>query len=226
MFTRTCCLLLPILPGLILAQSTAGTVVSQRDPSAVSALNAAISALGTTPPADSLAQATVQLADGSSASLTIKTLGNNSTAEDLVTSKDEERSIYVAGESNLLRGASVESRSAELAASSRSSIFVLPELAAAIGDSDITLQYVGQEGSNLHIRLWNTFSSRPRLARLSPFTRRDIWFDATTGLPSKIAFEHRPAEGAVPAIAVELDFSSSDLAHARQSVRWKSSACR
>jgi len=192
------------------AQVSTGTPPAsvQRDPTASSTVAAAIAAFGSTPPTDSVAQATVQLANGDSATLVIRGFGLRSNSEDLVDSNGEQKSIFVDGESNLRQGNAVESRTLERSASSSSCVFLLPELVVALNNPDVALEYVGQEGTTSHVRLRNTFASRPTLSRLAPFTRKDIWFDSATGLPTKIVFEHRQAEGAVPSIAVEVDFSN------------------
>src|SRR5262249_2721864 len=72
-------------------------------------------------------------------------------------------------------------------------------------------EYVGLETVNAlscqHIRTWNTYASQPDLQYLSSFTVRDIWIDAKSALPTKIAYSVRTGSGATPAMAVEIKFS-------------------
>jgi hypothetical protein len=185
-----------------------GSVVIQRDPKAISALNAALLGFGPKLPVDSVAQASIILANGDSGTLTIKTLGRDSHSEDVITNNGEEVSIYVAGESNRRHNQNVDSQPLEAATSDASCIFPLPELFTAANNSDEALQYIGLEDTSFHLRFWNTFSSLPRLVQLAPFTRRDLWIDSSTGLPSKLTFDQRSAQGAVPSTAIEFDFSN------------------
>ena len=99
----------------------------------------------------------------------------------------------------------------ELAASSRTPNFPLALLAAALNNPDYSFEYLGLEtldGTSVHhIRLWNTYSSEPRLSHLAEFSIRDLWIAVATGLPHRIAYDEREARGAVPRIAVAASFS-------------------
>ena len=51
------------------------------------------------------------------------------------------------------------------------------------------------------------YASQPDQQFLAAFTVRDIWIDAKTNLPAKIAYSLRAGSGAVPSMAVEVTFS-------------------
>jgi hypothetical protein len=103
--------------------------------------------------------------------------------------------------------------SLQLAASEQSAIIPLPLLAALDSDAETTGMVVGHEniaGSDtVHIQVWKSFSSQPRLKNLQPFSKKDVWIDATTGLVKRVSFDRREGSGAVP--AVRIDFYYSDF---------------
>lgn len=186
-----------------------------RDPQAASILTRAVTAMGGAPPADSVATGTVTIVAGSTTEngdIRIITRGADQSAEQIHLSGETDSVIYSRGQANeVVRGATKVS-SLELAASSASPDFPLPILAAALNDADVSVQYVGQEtldtAATLHIRFWNTYASKRGMEVLSEFTTKDLWVDATSGLPRKLAFERREGRGAAQHIRIEVSYSN------------------
>jgi hypothetical protein len=186
-----------------------------RDPQAVSILTQAITAMGGAPPTDSVATGTVTIVAGSTTengTIRILTRASDQSAEHIQFGGEAHAVIYSRGLANeVVRGATKAS-SLELAASSHSPDFPLPLLAAALNDADVSVQYVGQETvdntATQHIRFWNTYASKRGMEVLSEFTTKDLWVDATTGLPRKLAYERREGRRAVPHIRIEVAYSN------------------
>ncbi|PYU46190.1 MAG: hypothetical protein DMG54_04045 [Acidobacteria bacterium] len=197
---------------LISQQSTA---TPQRDPQALAVLKQTVTAMGSSVPGDSTATGTVTITAGSDTEVgTIKILtrGSRQTLEQIATASGTTQAVYsngVANDSN--HTATKTNYSLELAASSQGALFPLPLLSAILSSADSALQYIGQENIDgagcHHLRTWNTYSSQPDLQYLSSFSYREIWINASTGLPVKIAYSMRAASGAEPSIAVEISYS-------------------
>ena len=56
-----------------------------------------------------------------------------------------------------------------------------------------------------HVQVWNTYASQPNLQFLSPFSYREIWIDAKTGLP---LYSIREGTRAMPSTAAETVYSN------------------
>jgi hypothetical protein len=179
-----------------------------RDVNALAALTAAISASGAPAPLDSVIQSNVQFANGDSATLTSKTLGRDFRLENLITTDSEQTTVRVAGEAQRRRTTAVDTETAELSASEDAGVFLLPLLISVVNNKDFALRFVGQEGNLLHIQFWNTYASVPSMMHLANFTKKDLWLDVASGLPSKLSFVRKDGDGAVPSVAVEFDFSN------------------
>ncbi len=195
--------------------SQQSTTVPQRDPQAVAGLKQAVTVMGGSVPGDSTATGTVTITAGSDTEVgTIKILtrGSSQTLEQITTASGTTQTVYsnaVANDSNHI--ATKTKYSLELAASSQSALFPLPLLSAILSSSDSAFQYIGLENIDgagcHHLRVWNTYSSQPDLQYLSLFSYREIWINAATGLPAKIAYSMRAASGAEPSTAVEISYS-------------------
>lgn len=187
-----------------------------RDPKAISIIQSAVNAMGGANPNDSSASGTVTITAGSetdSGTITILTRGSTQSVEQIATGNGTQKTVYsngLANDSNHI--AAKNSYSLELAASSQSTVFPLPMLSAILSSPDSALLYVGLENINdvacNHVQVWNTYASQPDLQFLSPFTYREIWIDAKTGLPMKIAYSIRDGSGAVPSTAAETVYSN------------------
>jgi hypothetical protein len=206
-----------LIPASLSAQQPASTSVGRptNDPQAVSILRQALTAMGGAPPTDSVATGTVTIVAGSTTengTIRILTRASDQSAEHIQFGGEAHAVIFSRGQANeVVRGATKAS-SLELAASSHSPDFPLPLLAAALNDADVSVQYVGQETldttATQHIRFWNTYASKRGMEVLSEFTAKDLWVDATTGLPRKLAYERREGRGAVPHIRIEVSYSN------------------
>ncbi len=100
----------------------------------------------------------------------------------------------------------------ERAVNSQSVCFPLPFLAAALSNSDESIQYVALETlgqqSLQHVRIQNTFASQPNFQQFADFAKFDVWLDANTSLPQRISFIRRDGGGAAPRIPLDANFSS------------------
>jgi hypothetical protein len=196
-----------------LPQSTAGP---QRDPRASAALQAALAALGGNVPASSTASGTVELVAGGATetgSIQIETKGMGQTLEQLSFENGVAKAVYSNGAASDTHHAAVhEPFSMELAATSHSVLFPLPYLAAISSSVDFSLEFVGSETLNdvicQHIKVWDTYASRPSMQFLLPFSYRDIWFSSATNLPVKIAYNSRSGAGAVADTKIDVSYSS------------------
>lgn len=187
-----------------------------RDPKALSIIQSAVNAMGAANPSDSSASGTVTITAGSatdSGTITILTRGSAQSAEQIATGNGTQKTVYSNGLANdSSQMAAKNSYSLELAASSQSTAFPLPLLSVLLSSPDSALQYVGLENIGdvacHHIQVWNTYASQPDLQFLSPFSYREIWIDAKTGLPLKIAYSMRDGSGATPSTAAETVYSN------------------
>ncbi len=185
-----------------------------RDPQAVAVLQQSLRAMGGTVPADSVATGTVVVVAGSTTengTIRILTRGWDQSAEQLQLPSGNRAVVYSRGLANELHGATATSLQLELVATSQSPVFPFAILAGALTNPEVALQYVGLEtldGSPAHhIRFWNTFSSNPRFQELAEFSVKDLWIDAASGLPHKLAYDRRAGGGASPRIPAVVSFS-------------------
>jgi hypothetical protein len=214
---RTCTILLICfvlsLSFSLAAQQAASTV--QRDPQATSLLQSAIRAMGGNVPSDSSASGSVTIVAGSTTSsgtIQVLTRGTTQTSETLTLSTTQTAVIYSYGEAKEVSGTQSTNPPLELIVTDQCPDFPLPLVASLLNNSDEAFRYIAQETLNgasaQHIQVWNTFSSKPRLLKLASFSTMDIWFDASSGLPLKVAYSRRAGGGAVPSIPVEVFFSN------------------
>jgi hypothetical protein len=185
-----------------------------RDPQALNLLAQSVAIMGGKAPADSVASGTVELVEGSktsSGTIRVLTRGLDQSAEDVVTAEQERKLIYSKGLAVEAKEASAEVQSLESASTSQVATFPLVLLASFLNAPDAAFEYVGPEsldsGKAHHIRVWRSFSAQPKLAHLAKFSIRDVWLDATSLLPVKIAYVRRAARGAAPETSVEVFFA-------------------
>jgi hypothetical protein len=187
----------------------------QVDPQAVAIVRQAITALAKTPPTDSTASGIVTVVEGSttqSGTIQILTRGAAQTSE-TITLPDGQRSVvYSNGNAKEVSANGATAPPLERILTDQSPDFPLSLLLSIQNNSDEAYRYVGQEildgTSAQHVQVWNTFSSRPPMQKLASFSTRDIWFDALSGLPLKVAYSRRTGGGSAPAFPVEVSFSS------------------
>jgi hypothetical protein len=206
-----------LLPAFLTAQQSPSPTARavQRDPQAIAILQKAVATMASNAPADSSATGTVTIVEGSttqSGSIQILTRGKGQTSETITLPDTQRAVVYSNGDSIEITGAKPTKPPLELIVTDQCPDFPLPFLLAALSNSDETIHYVGPEtldgASVQHIQIWNSFASKPRLQKLAPFSTRDIWFDASSSLPLKIAYSRRAGGGAVPAFPVEVSLST------------------
>ncbi|MGC1684930.1 MAG: hypothetical protein WA734_04870, partial [Candidatus Acidiferrales bacterium] len=186
-----------------------------RNPTAVSLLQQSISAMGSPLPSDSVANGTAVLTAGSlteSGTVRILTLGTSQTLEQLVTPHVNRSVIFSNFQANVVTAGSVMTLPLEVVSTSQSVSFPLPFIAGVLSNSDIAIQYIGLEtlnGSSVqHVQIQDTFASQPNLQGLSALTLRDIWLDATSSLPVRIAWSSQVTEGPNVGISAATTFSN------------------
>ena len=194
-------------------QQTA-TVV-RRDLQAVAILQQSIAAMAQNVPSDSSATGTVTIVEGSSTdsgTTQILTRGADQTAETITLGSGQRAVIYSNGDAKEISGNQSTNPPLEIIVIDQCPDFPLPLVVSLLNNADEELRYIGQEvldrASVQHIQVSNSFASRPRLKKLAPFSVRDIWFDAKSGLPQKVAYSRRWGGGATPAIPIEVFFSN------------------
>lgn len=210
-------LLGPALAALLFSLSSGTTLKKQQtttqNPQAVSILQQAVNALGTSP-ADSTATGSVTITAGASATqgtVQILTKGLAETQVQLTFPTGVQTVTYANRQAATTIGSTTNTLPMELTLTSQSPEYPQPLLAAILNDPDSSLQYVGLETSGneslQHIRTSDSFASLPGLQSLSAFTTRDIWIDANSLLVQRISYTHRAAQG--PAgITVDVYFSN------------------
>lgn len=188
---------------------------AQRDPTAIALVQKSVAAMATTAPSDSSATGSITVVEGSttdSGSISIQTLGTSETSETINLSSGQRAVIYSYGEAKEINGTQSVNPMLELVVTDQCADFPLPLLQGALDNQDEAFQYVGQETLNgasvQHIKMWNTFLSKPRMQKLASLSARDMWLDATSSLPVKIAYIRQPGEGAVPSVRMEVFFSN------------------
>jgi hypothetical protein len=111
-----------------------------------------------------------------------------------------------------LSGATVAVLPLELVVTSQAADFPMALFAALLNDPDTSFQYVALESSNglslHHIQTWDSFASQPTLQDLATFSMRDIWIDASSGLPQRVSYVRRPAQGAVAGVTTDVFYSN------------------
>lgn len=141
----------------------------------------------------------------------IRMQGLDQASEELLLADGVRKAIY-----SRLRAATEDAegrktRSLEWAASTHAPLFPATVVAQGLTDPDFALEYMGFEKLGAadahHIRIWNTFSSNPKLKALAEFTEKHIWIDAASGLPVKLYGEERFAGGAVPRVPIEVQYA-------------------
>ncbi|MGH9554495.1 MAG: hypothetical protein ACRD2Y_01615 [Terriglobales bacterium] len=207
-------LLLPVFlqpPARAAAQESS---TASRDPQAVSVIAQGVQAMGGSPPSDSVAEGTVELVAGSkneAGRVRVRTRGLEQSAEQITTTDQDRELIYSGQRASEKQEGTAKRVSMERAASSQASCFPLVLLAAALNNPNAAFEYVGTEaveGAPVHhVLIWNTFASTPELTHLAEFSRKDLWLDAASGLPMKLAYEQRQAGGAADRIRVEVFFA-------------------
>jgi hypothetical protein len=195
--------------------STTTAQTPQRDTQAVALLQQAIATMATTVPTDSSATGTVTVVEGSTTqngSIQILTLGTSQTAETLTLPDGQRQVIYSSGASKEINGNQSSDPPMELVLTDQSTDFPVPFLLSALSNSDESIHYVGVETLNgqsvQHIQLWDSFASTPPLQFLAPFSTKDIWFNSSSGLPTKLSYSRRVGGQGVPVFSVELYFSN------------------
>jgi len=203
---------------LLLAVLSCGSAFSQqpppRDPQALIVLQHAFAAMGATVPSDSVATGNITLVAGSkteSGTIHILTRGLDQTAEQIETPSGTRAVVYSRGRASEIEGASAKRPWLELVVTSQSPNFPLPLIAGALSNPDIALQYLGQETLDglavHHIRFWSAFSSSPKLQYLAEFSVKDLWVNASSGLPYRLQYNRRAARGSAPRIPIGVTFS-------------------
>jgi hypothetical protein len=199
---------------LSFAQATSVTP-PVRDAQAVSYLQKSVAAMAATPPADSSATGSVTIVAGSETTqgtIKILTRGTAETSVQVQSASESWSVIFSSGEANKVEASATSILCLERAASSQSLHFPLPYLTALLNNPDYSLQYIGNEvvgtSSATHIRVRNTYNSTPTYQFLSDFTAADIWLDATTSLPTKIAMIRRDGGGSSPKIPISITYSN------------------
>lgn len=176
---------------------------------------ASVAAMGSRIPADLVATGSAQLEAGGktdSATVTARTRGLDQSSEQIQQGDGTATGIvYSRGDASESSGSTRTEASTELATSSHSPDVPLILLGAALQDPETTFELIGQEQldgiSVIHIRFRKSFASQPKLSYLAEFSRKDLWVDASSGVPKKLSYIRRAARGAEPGILVEVFYS-------------------
>ncbi len=159
---------------------------------------------------------TVTLTEGSttkSGTVRIATLSGEYTLEEF-TFPDEDRVVAFAhGLATVKKKGQLTSVKSAASLTLQSPLFPMPLIIGMVNNPDVVIELVGTENIEAtltdHFRLQNTFSSAPDLKDFSRLTQRDLWVDASTGLPLRLSYELSsgvgPGDISVP---VSVDYSN------------------
>jgi len=171
--------------------------------------------MGGTVPTDSVATGSVTVVAGSQTStgtIRILTRGTNQSSEQITLPQSTYSVTYSGGLADETINSATASIPLERTVTSQSVCFPLPFLAAALANSDESIQYVALETvgqqSLQHIRIQNTFASQPNFQQFASLATFDVWLDANTSLPQRISFVRRNGGGSAPRIPIDAYFSN------------------
>lgn len=186
----------------------------QRDQRAALVLQAAFGALGGSMPSDFQLTGTVELVEGSLLERgTVRILGRGleQSREEIQTPSRQRKWIHSHGRAAAVEDYLGRELSLEAVVISQTAAAPLQLVGRALLDSEWGCDYLGLvalAGTQAHhIRLWQSFSKDPRLEHLAVFSQRELWVDAVTGLPLKLAFVRREAVGPAPSVAFGVTYS-------------------
>lgn len=187
---------------------------AQRDPNALAVLQQSLTAMGGSIPADvTLTGSVVLVAGSTNENDTVRILirGIDQSSEQLTTPRGAFQ-LTRSHEQAAQRVNGVATRlPLELVVTSHTTFFPLLLVGRVLGNTQVQLQYLGLEavaGQQFHhIQIADTFAD-PRLARLTDFSKQDLWIDATTLFPSKLLHERRASWGPTYPTRVEVSFSN------------------
>jgi outer membrane lipoprotein-sorting protein len=210
---------IPLVAAFFLFWSQSSTqqsaTVVQRDPQATALMQGSVRAMGGNAPSDSVATGSINIVAGpqtSTGTIRILTAGTDQTSEQITLPQSTRTVTYSHGMAAETNDGSTLKLSVELMTASQSSCFPLPFLADALSNSDETVSYVGQETLDArqvqHLRLTNTFASKPTQQFLAEFTTTNLWIDATTALPVRISTVLRAGRGSAPRVPLDVYFSN------------------
>lgn len=201
------------LSSPLAAQKSASTV--PRDLTAIALAQKSVAAMATTVPLDSSAAGNITIVEGSTTqngTISIQTLGTGNTSETINLPEGQRSVVFSYGFAKETNGTQSVNPVVELMVTDQCADFPLPILVAALNNTDEGFQYIGQETLNgatvQHIKIWDSFSSKPRMQKLAPLSTRDVWLDGTLNLPVKIAYLRQAGRGAVSSIRMEVFFSN------------------
>lgn len=187
---------------------------AKRDLQALAVLQQSFAVMGAAVPEDSILTGRItREAGGTTEAGTVRILtrGFDQTVEHVKFPDRDESVTYSRGFAKRQERGNGRELQLELAVASQSSAVPLFLIAAALADTDTTVEYRGLEqsaGSTAHrIRFWKTFSSNPKLKHLTEFAAREIWVDSVSSLPVRLAYEHREGRGSADRFRYEVSYS-------------------
>lgn len=214
MFRRVRCAVLALALILVPAAVDGQDQEQKRDAKALLILQQSFGIMGGATPSDSILSGTVEIVAGSKSEqgrVRILARGLDQVAEELDTEDGRRVLIHSKGAAALRQGYDLKKLPVEEALSTQAVAAPSVVIAAALMNPGTNYEYIAEEnlgGVPAHrIRFWNSFATRENLRRLAEFTVRDIWIDASSGLPVKLAFEQRAGGGAADRMDVEIAYS-------------------
>lgn len=202
------------LAAALLAIPVSAQSLPKRDPQALAVLQQSFAAMGGGIPNDVVAVGSVSIAAGASTdagTVRIRVRGFDQSVEELQMPQGTLKRTYSRG-----RAADHEGKrlSFEAALSSQSVAFPSQIIAQALSDAETSFEYVGLETSAdgvqaHHVRFWRTFATSEKLRPLSPLSTKDLYIDAATSLPARLAYEQRDSHGP-GAVVFHVDVVYSD----------------
>jgi len=188
-----------------------------RDPQALAILAQSLTVIGGATPGDSVASGNVTFYVGGEeekATLRILTRGLRQYRQEVNTSSRQRVLTFSRGRASSHYGTDSEKLLSHNAVNDYCPYFPLASIMADLKNPDLAVQYLGAEsidGSPGHrVRLWNTFASNPEAAsaEIGRYTATEVWIDATSLLPRKLAFSVFAREAPNEPIPVEITYAA------------------
>lgn len=223
--------LLRLLPVLVLCSLlslpfSANCQAPIREARATAIVQQCLLKMGGAVPGDLVATGTVEITEGSSVeSGTIRILfrGTDQAAEFIQTPEGQRSIVFSRGKAGAQPGRpSVNASPApannekdrpismESGLSQQPLYFPLAILRDALANPEFAIEEVKDaetSGGQHHVRIKNSFVSKPKLKELGDATAKEVWIDPTSGLPSKFTADMMVARGNAPHIPIEVSFT-------------------
>jgi len=176
-------------------------------------LNQVIQKLGSRAPEDAVILGNVTITAGSTeekGTVRIVTKKTTHTVETFDTPTTSHHVVFAAGVAAERKKNGLKELPFGRSLSARSALSPLTFIASRLEEAKVQVEDLGPEAvdgrSALHLRISNDWSKDKYVAGYQEFTKCDVWVDPVTFLPRAISFSQREGLGAIPWVAVRVEY--------------------